>query len=312
MKIVSACDIERTLNFPDLIAALRTAFAGPACSPRRDLYRLAENDASRDALGVMPAWNDEAIGVKVFTYLPDNAMHGRQILHSNILLFTRKTGEPLGLVEGATLTCWRTAAVAALAADYLARREARRLLVCGTGNLAPYMILAHAAVRAYDSIAVWGRSRDKVERTIAAVHARRPELNCRSAGPLQAEAHEADVISCATGATEPLILGEWVRPGTHADFCGNHERKHRECDAALVVSSRVYVDSRANALNEAGEILIPMSENRIGENHLIGELADLCSGRIAGRQGREDITLFKSVGTALSDLAAANLVLQRC
>jgi 1-pyrroline-2-carboxylate reductase [NAD(P)H] len=199
MKFIEAPDVQRVLNFPELIAALRTAFAKPAGTPRRNLYHLAENDPFHDALGVLPAWNDETIGIKVFTYLPSNAPHGRPILHSKILLFSRKTGAPLALIDGTTVTYWRTAAVAALAADYLARRDAKRLLFCGTGNLAPYMILAHATVRSYDSIAVWGRDEGKIARTIAAVRAQRPELNCRKAGELAAAAHEADVISCATG-----------------------------------------------------------------------------------------------------------------
>lgn len=173
------------------------------------------------------------------------------------------------------------------------------------------MIGAHASVRSYESIGVWGRDAAKAERTAAAVRDRYPELRCQGVRDLERAAREADVISCATGAREPLILGAWVQPGTHADFFGNHERDARECDSELVAAARVYVDSRANVLNEAGEILIPLAEGRITEQHIVGELADLCAGRVAGRRRAEDVTLLKSVGSALADLAAASLVLGR-
>lgn len=311
MRVIEAEEVQRVLDFPALVAALRSTFASPAGTPRRTVYQLAQHDPFHDAFAVLPAWTDEVIGVKAFTYLPSNAPQGRQILHSKILLFDRKTGEPRALVDGTTVTYWRTAAAAALAADYLARRDARRLLFCGTGRLAPYMILAHAAVRSYERVAIWGRNPARVSQTVAAVHSKMPGLRCAAVSDLEAEAREADVISCATGARSPLILGDWVRPGTHTDFFGNHDRHARECDSELVAKAAVYVDSRENTLNEAGEILIPIEEGRIDERHIRGELADLCAGRVAGRERDDGITLFKSVGTALSDLAAANLVMQR-
>jgi 1-pyrroline-2-carboxylate reductase [NAD(P)H] len=311
MKIIEAADVHRVLEFPDLVGALRKAFGGPAGTPRRTVFLLDENDPDRSAFAVLPAWSAEVIGVKAFTYLPGNARKNRPILHSKILLFDRETGAPLALVDGTTVTYWRTAAVAGLAADYLARKNAKRLLICGTGNLAPYMTLAHAAVRSYDHIAIWGRNASKAQKVIDAVKAKRPELNCRVAGDLQTEVQAADVVSCATAAHDPVIFGTWVTPGTHTDFFGNHEKTGRECDSDLVVASRLYVDSRANNMNEAGEILIPIAEGKITEAHIVGELADLCAGRVPGRQNDNEITLFKSVGTALSDLTAAHLVTRK-
>jgi 1-pyrroline-2-carboxylate reductase [NAD(P)H] len=308
MRVIEAADVHRVLEFPVLVEALRTAFAAPAGTPRRQVFRLDENDSTHDAFALLPAWNDEVIGVKAFTYLPGNAAAGRQILHAKILLFDRPTGRPLDLVDGTSVTYWRTAAMAALAADHLSRRHARTLLVCGTGNLAPFMVLAHASVRPLTDIAIWGRSRERAQRTVELVLAERPDLNVRVADDLEHTARHSDIISCATAAHDPIIFGEWVRPGTHTDFIGNHERTGRECDTELVVKSRVYVDSRANVLNEAGEILIPIEEGRISADAIEGELADLCSGRVSGRTSDEEITLFKSVGTALSDLATAQLV----
>ena len=311
MKVIEATDVHRVLTFPELVETIRATFGQPAGTPRRTLYHLREDDPFQDAFAVLPAWSAEVIGVKAFTYMPSNAAKGRPILHSKILLFDRETGAPLALVDGTSVTYWRTAAVAALAADYLARKDAKTLLICGTGNLAPYMTLAHASVRSYDDIAIWGRNAANAATAVDAVKAKRPELRVRVVTDLEAAVRAADVISCATASKLPVILGAWVQPGTHTDFIGNHERQHRETDTELVVKSRVYVDSRANTMNEAGEILLPIEEGRITEDHVIGELADLCSGRVGARQDADEITLFKSVGTALSDLAAASLVTQR-
>jgi len=308
MRVIEAADVHRVLDFPALVAALRQAFGGPAGMPRRMVFRLDEG--KDDAFAVLPAWNADVIGVKAFTYLPGNAAKGREILNSKILLFDRETGRPLDLVDGTSVTYWRTAAVAALAADYLARRDAARLLMCGTGNLAPYMALAHASVRPIRTIGIWGRTPAKAERVVEDLRRRLGDVTVEVVTDLEAAARAADVISCATGSHDPIVFGAWVRPGTHTDFIGNHERDGRECDTELVVQSRVYVDSRANVLNEAGEILIPIAEGRIGEDAIVGELADLCSGAVQGRTHDDEITLFKSVGTALSDLAAARLVTQ--
>jgi 1-pyrroline-2-carboxylate reductase [NAD(P)H] len=199
----------------------------------------------------------------------------------------------------------------ALAADYLARRDAARLLVCGTGNLSPYLALAHAAIRPIREIGIWGRNRERAARVVEELRGRRADLDIRVVNDLESAAGEADIICCATASREPIILGEWVRPGTHAGFIGNHERDARECDTDMVVKSRIYVDSRVNVLNEAGEILVPIEEGRLREADIVGELSELCAGRVAGRASDEEITLFKSVGTALADLAAARLVAQR-
>ena len=290
-----------------MIEALRTVFGGRASAPPRLMYRLDEG-RSHDVFALLPAWSDDVVGVKAFTYLPDNAGKDRDVLHANILLFDRKSGVPLALVEGRSVTFWRTAAMAALAADYLARKDAARLLVCGTGNLAPYMALAHAAVRPIREIGIWGRSLEKAARVVDELRSRRADLDIQIVEDLEAVARRADVISCVTASRAPIILGDWVRPGTHVDLIGNHERDARECDTVLVVKSRVYVDSRVNVLNEAGEILIPISEGQLRESDIVGELSELCAGAVAGREKADEITLFKSVGTALADLAAAQLV----
>lgn len=310
MRVIDAEQVHTTLDFPRLIEALRAAFAAPAHVPRRTLYRLEEREDVRDVFALLPAWNDAVIAVKAFTYLPGNAAAGREILHSAILVFDRPGGELLALVDGTSVTFWRTAGIAALAADYLARRDASRLLVCGTGNLAPYVALAHAAVRPLTEVAVWGRRPDRAAQAVERIRARRPELRCRVVEDLRSAVGAADMVCCVTGSHDPIVFGEWVREGTHVGLFGNHERTGRECDTELVAKARLYVDSRANVLNEAGEILIPIAERRIDERAIVGELAELCAGAVPGRTSEAEVTVFKSVGTALGDLAAARLVVE--
>lgn len=282
------------------------------------VFRLSPDDPEdRNAFGVLPAWNDEVVGIKAFTYMPSNIPRGLDMISAQVLLFDRDTGVPKALVDGTRLTLWGTAAIAGLAADYLARRDAKRLLVCGTGKLAPYMARAHLAVRDYHQVSVWGRDPEKAARTVDQLRSAHPKVEYQVVDQLEPAARAADTISCATGSHDPIILGEWVRKGTHTDFFGNHERNGRECDSALVGKARLYLDSRENVLNEAGEILIPIDEGLITEADIVGELSDLCCGRVRGRAegasgptAEDQITLFKSVGTALRDLGSAHLVTQ--
>jgi 1-pyrroline-2-carboxylate reductase [NAD(P)H] len=307
LRVIEAADVHRVLEFPALIEALRAAFGGPASAPPRLMYRLV-GDRSHDVFALLPAWNDDVIGVKAFTYLPGNSERGSDVLHASVLLFDRKSGAPIAIIEGRSLTFWRTAAMTALAADYLARADAARLLVCGTGNLAPYLALAHTAIRPIREVGIWGRNREKAASVVADLRGRRADVEFTVVDDLDAAAGAADIIVCATASRSPIILGDWVRAGTLASFIGNHERDARECDTEMVVKSRVYVDSRTNVLEEAGELLIPIDEGRWSEAATVGELAELCAGTVKGRATDDEITLFKSVGTALADLAAARLV----
>jgi 1-pyrroline-2-carboxylate reductase [NAD(P)H] len=300
---IGADEVHRRMAFGPLIETMRAVFGAPAGTPQRQVYRLDAD--TRDAFAVLPAWNADVACVKVFTYLPDNAVAGRDVLHAQVLLFDRTTGAPLCVLDGPSITQWRTAAMAGLAADYLARADVRRLVVCGTGGLAPFMALAHAAVRPIEHVGIWGRNAERAARTAASVRARRPDLAVDVVTDLAAASRAADVVSCATASLEPIVHGDWIRPGTHVDLFGNHERDARECDGVLVEKSRVYVDSRVNVLNEAGELLIPIAEGRFDAGDVVAELAELCSGARPGRGGPDEITLFKSVGTALADLAAA-------
>ncbi|MFT5520068.1 MAG: 1-pyrroline-2-carboxylate reductase [NAD(P)H] [Enterobacterales bacterium] len=315
MLIIDKHQVHQSLSFNGLIDALAEGFSEEYHMPIRQVFELLPGDPSHNAFAVLPAWNERVIGVKAFTYFPTNAtstIKGLESIYSKIMLFSRNTGEPLALVDGTRITLWRTACVSGLASRYLSREDSTHLLLLGTGNLATYMIEAHLAVRNISTVSIWGRDENKASDLVATMQAKYKNIDFSVAQSIEENARKADIISCATGSPKPLILGEWLKPGAHLDLIGNHHADRRECDTLAITRAQVYVDSKANVLNEAGELLIPIAEGDIDESHVKGELADLCKGIIGNgnnaRQNQTDITLFKSVGTALSDLIAADYV----
>ncbi len=304
MKVITAEQVHAALSYPDFIDSLSDAFAGPYTMPPRQVMLLNEASGSHDAFAMLPSWNEQVIALKAFTYFPENQAPHRT-LYSQILLFDRSCGEPLALVDGVSVTCWRTAGVSALASRFLSRTDSETLLLLGTGKLAPFLIRAHASVRPLEKVIVWGRSPDKAAALTETMAKELPGLVFEVAADLPAACGLADIVVCATGSTEILVRGEWIKPGTHTDFLGNHHATKRECDTAMVTKSRVFVDTRVNCFKEAGEILVPVSEGVYSTDQVAGELSDLCSGSVSARLNKEEITLFKSVGCALGDLCGA-------
>lgn len=306
MKIISASDVHRSLSYPALIDALGEAFSGDFSMPPRQVFALDDSANNHDAFAVLPSWGKDFIGVKAFTYFP-TAKTPHQSLYSQILLFGREHGEPLALVDGTSVTYWRTAGISGLATRLLSREDSETMLLLGTGNLAPYLISANASVRPLRRILVWGRDLKKAEAVCAEARTEHPNITFETVTDRQSACEQADIIIAATGSHEPLVLGDWVRPGTHTDFIGNHHPTKRECDTALVTKARVYVDSYVNANKEAGEILVPISEGAFREENIISDLVGMTCGTASLRQNPKEITLFKSIGMALSDLVGAGL-----
>ena len=307
MKIISAEEVHAALSYPALIDELQEAYGGEFNMPPRQVFMLDDKDDNTNAFAVLPSWNDQIIGVKAFTYFPDNPGPEYKSLYSKIMLFDRAHGEPLALVDGTSVTFWRTAGISGLATRLLAREDSESMLLLGTGNLAPYMIKANASVRNLKKIAVWGRSPEKAEKVIQDVSGEFGDIEFSVAGDLESACGEADIIVAATGSHEPLVKGDWVQPGTHTDFIGNHHATKRECDTAMVTKSKVYADSRVNAFKEAGEILVPISEGVFSKEDVVAELTEMCAGTATLRESAEEITLFKSIGMAMSDLVGAGL-----
>ena len=314
---LAAEQIVECLSMKGLIESMRETYQQQATIPQRRVMPLEEGNY--DAFALLPAWNDSLITVKAFTYFPQNYLEGRDSLASKILAFDRANGTPLALLDGKVLTFWRTAAASALAADYLANKNASSLLICGTGNLAPYIAWAYAAVRPLEKVRVWGRDVSKARATVDAIISGREFQSLPESERYQVEVVESvddtlphvDMVSCVTGASEPLFDGECLNPGTHVDLIGNHDQDKRECDSASVLRSSVFVDSRINVLAEAGDLLIPIANGEFSPQQIHAELPELCASQHQGRNSEQQITLYKSVGSALADLAAVRFVLDQ-
>ncbi len=308
MRIVSADDIARALTYPALIDALADAFRAEIEVPVRHHHAIAQPGSDATLL-LMPAWTESGerfLGCKIVTVFPDNARSGRPSVYGQYLLLSGETGEPLAIMDGRALTAWRTGAASALAARYLAREDAAHLVMVGAGALAPHLVCAHAAVRQLRKVTLWNRSRNRAVSTAFALATKGIELEITE--DLEAAVRAADIVSCATLSAQPVVKGDWLRNGAHLDLVGGFTPKMRETDDAAVKRARVYVDTRAGALKEAGDLVVPLRRKVIRRRDIRGDLLELCRGKAQGRQSDAEITLFKSVGTAIEDLAAAVLV----
>ena len=307
MDTFDAAAIREATPWPALVEAIAAALADPdAAAPERQVHPLMLPGGAEGSLLVMPAWRSgDVIGVKAVTYFPTNAGGATPTINAGYLLFEGRSGRLVAAMDGDELTVRRTAATSALAARYLARPDASRLLVVGTGQLAPSVALAHAQSRDLVAVEIWGRNAGRARATVDFLLA--AGIPATVAGDLDAAVERADVVSCATGAAEPLIEGRRLRPGTHLDLIGSFRPDMREADDDAVRRAAVFVDTRAGA-RRAGDLARPIAAGVIDESHIRAELAELASGRHPGRTAPEQITLFKSAGFALADLAAATLV----
>lgn len=311
LRFYSAEQVHATLDWERLAEALAAAFAAGAQVPLRHAHPLGETDT----LLLMPAWRDAGdgaaggLGVKIVTVMPGNAARGAATVNALYLLLDRASGEPRAVIDGEALTLRRTAAASALAARHLARADSANLLVIGTGKLAPFMARAHYALRPQLArVRVWGRRADAAQ-TLAQL-LRDDGLPAEAAADLETAVRDAHIVSCATTATAPIVHGAWLAPGTHLDLVGGFTRAMREADDAAVARARIFVDTYAGALAEAGDLVSPLARGVIARTQIEAELAELVRGEKPGRRGDGEITLFKSVGTALEDLAAAELVVR--
>jgi ornithine cyclodeaminase len=298
--------VRRALPTRALVEALREAFRGTAKTPTRHHHRIAVPGAPEAMLLLMPSWIEgRYVGVKVVSVFPGNATHGLDSVQGTYLLLSGETGAPLAIVDGRMLTLRRTASASALAADYLARADSRSLLMIGTGALAPHLIEAHATVRPIRDVVIWGRDHGKAQALAASLGG--GAFAVRAADDLERAVRAADIVSCATLSKTPLVRGAWLRAGQHVDLVGSYARDMRESDDDAVARARVYIDTAA-ALLESGDLAQPLASGVLDEKRVAGTLADLAGGGVTGRRAADEITLFKSTGTAIEDLAAAIVV----
>ena len=305
MRVFSAEETRDMLPFDALIEALREMFRAGATVPMRHHHTITLDGLPDATLLLMPAWNPAGLGgVKVVHVNPGNTGMGMPALSSSYLLFDARTGRHLAMLDGGEITNRRTAAASALAARYLAREDARRLLVVGAGRVASNLADAFRAVRPIEDVTVWDIDAQMAERL--ALRLNGEGLRAEATLDLEAAVAGADIISCATLATEPLIAGAWLMPGQHLDLIGSFRPHMREADNEAVSRARVFIDTDG-ALKESGDLIDPIQSGVLTEAQIAGDLFGLCRGTAAGRESEQEITLFKATGTALADLAAATL-----
>lgn len=305
MIVLTSQDIYQRSVPSELIEVLQKAFAEPFENPERMHCDLPGSDDAK--LLIMPAWQSrDAMGVKIATVMPENGKSGLPTIDGIYALLDGKTGRPLAILEAPALTALRTAAVSALGSKLMSRDNSESLLVVGTGTLAPHIVRAHVAVRPLKRVRIWGRDYSKAAAVVRALS----DVDCdvSVAGDLAQSSKQADIISCATSSPKPLIFNEWIEPGCHVDLIGSFTPSMQEADPFLFQRAKLVVDT-CTALKESGDLIEPMERGFILDPAY--ELANVVQNRIMVRRNQSDITIFKSVGTGLSDIAAARYFLSK-
>ena len=310
MKVYDKTNVASSLQYELLIEALRKAFSSKISAPERVQHTIKSKNGSDATLLLMPAWKiGKHIGIKIVSVFPENTIQNMSAVHANYFLMDANDGSPIAVLDGTELTLRRTACASALAADYLVNKNVDTFLIVGTGNLAPHLIKAHCEVRDYSKILIWGRSSVKAEKMASSLDIMGKEIMVMN--DLKEALNIADVISCATLSERPLIISDWIKPGQHFDLVGAFTPDMAEVDSQTIAMSKVVVDTYEGALSESGELITALKEGHIKKKHILSDMKELVLGDKNIRNHSNDITLFKSVGTALEDLAAAELVIEK-
>ncbi|MBS8259769.1 ornithine cyclodeaminase family protein [Roseibium polysiphoniae] len=307
MLLLSQEETLKALPSLALVDALDAMFKSGCEMPVRHHHDMAVPGEPDATILLMPAWVPGAFaGVKIVNVMPGNSGRGLPAISAEYLLSDARTGEMLAMINGGELTARRTAAASALAARYLARKDASHLVVAGTGRVALNLVGAHMAVRPITRVTFWGRSLDKAQ-ALAVEAAALYGITVEGTSDLEQAVRTADIVSAATLSNVPLILGEWLQPGTHVDLVGAFKPSMRESDDEAVRRASVFVDTREGCTKEGGDISQPLASGVLTPSDIKADLYDLAQGLHKGRVDDEEITLFKSVGAALEDLAGAIL-----
>jgi alanine dehydrogenase len=309
MRYISADDLTAKLDFPPLVEALRELFRRGVDEARAIHLSQPLTDGRRNDWLLLPAWQfDRHMGVKLVSVFADNESKGLASVQGLYVLFDGGSGLPLAAIDGAAITLWKTAANSALAASYLAREDARTLLMVGAGALAPYLARAHCAVRPIAEVTIWNRTAKNAERMAGALA--RSGLRVEVADDLASAVARADVVSCATMASTPVIMGAWLRPGVHVDLVGAYRPEMREADDEAIRRARVFIDAWFTAGEHCGDICQPVAAGLLRKDD-ITDTFQLARGERPGRQRADEITLFKSGGGGHEDLGTAQHILER-
>jgi ornithine cyclodeaminase len=312
--VLGSRDVQELLPIDECIDLMRDALAslarGDAQLPLRTVMRMPDG---KSFLAVMPgrlSGKETSLGLKAVAIFPGNARLGLDTHQGAVLMLDPQTGRPAGLLDAASITAIRTAAVSAVATDALALHAATHLAILGAGVQAATHLQAIAAVRRLADVRVWNRTDARAEEFVAKESKRFPFPIAAVSTP-QAAVDGADIIVTVTASPVPVLQRSWVKAGAHINAVGSSTPSAREIDTATVADARVFVDRRESAESEAGDILIPVKEGRIGLSHIKGEIGEVIIGKVPGRTAPTEITLFKSLGLAVEDLASASYLMAR-
>lgn len=310
LSLFDSRDVAAGLDYEGCIKAVREAMMALSSGRTRQLLRTMIHMGEGRTFAQMPGslGDDAMFGAKMISVFADPENPGTRRHRGVIAMFEPEHGIPVAIVDAEEVTHIRTAAATAVATDALARKDARRLLILGTGGQARTHLEALPLVRNFEHIAIWGRSAEKA-RALAAEYTDR--LPIEAIEDLAAEAGRADVICTLTGARAPILLGEWLSSGSHVNLVGSSGPGPVEVDSELVLRSRFIADSTASALDAAAEFLIAKEQGILGDDHIVAEIGEVLLGTKPGRQSDNEITVYKSLGHAVQDLAAAAYLYKR-
>ena len=306
IRFIDRDEVARHLTYERCIPIVRDAMIALSHGETRQLLRSYIQLSEGRIFGVMPgALGAHApFGAKLISVFRNNAAQGRQSHQGLILLFDPESGAPVCVVDGGEVTAIRTAAASAVATDALAPPNARRLAILGTGEQALTHLRAISRVRNLSRAEIWGRSQEK-SRAFAAQHQPEFTFPVTAVGTVEEAAMNADIICTVTAAREPILKGAWVQPGTHVNVVGSSYPGPAEVDNDLVVRSRFIADSREGILRQGAEFLRAKEAGLIGDDHIVAEIGEVLAGKIQGRRSPDEITVYKSIGHIVQDLASA-------
>ena len=306
-------EVKKLLPMTECIEVMRDLFLNHCqdlvLNPLRAKMWLPENVG---VLGMMPAYIKAlgVMGIKVISIFPDNYKKGISSHQGQIVLFETETGQLLCSLDAGEITAIRTAAVSGLMTQLLSRSNATQLALIGTGEQADTHLEAILSVRNIEKVTVWSTRREKME-AFAEKQSMKYNITIELKNNIEEAVENADIICTLTPSRTPILKSEWVKKGTHINAVGSSTASARELDSALVAKSKVFIDNYEAAQNEAGDILIPIQEGVITEKHILGDISQLLNQSCVGRVSKDDITLFKSVGIAIEDVASAFYIFKK-
>ena len=306
MRFIDSEEVARRLTYDACIPIVRKAMIALSKGQTKQLLRSILPLSDGRLFGIMPgAMGDHApFGAKLISVFHENFARGIQSHQGLVLLFDPESGAPVCVVHAGEVTAIRTAAASAVATEALARKDARHLALLGYGEQAATHARAIGKVRDLESIVVWGRSPERAQAFAKKMQAELA-IPVLAAEEAQEAVAQADIICTVTSATEPILKGDWVRPGTHVNLVGSGYAGPAEVDNDLVIRSRFIADSREGVLQQGGEFLRAKNAGLIGDEHIVAEIGQILSGEIEGRRTNEEITVYKSLGHVVQDLASA-------